>query len=96
MTGKKRSPESIAKRTATRALNPVRPWLGKKRSPETMEKIGLKLRKWIMCVDDGKVYHGLKDAAAAYGIPRHREIAHVCRGKNKTILGLRFQYVEEP
>lgn len=39
--GRKRSPESIAKRTATRALNPVRPWAGKKRSPETIAKISV-------------------------------------------------------
>lgn len=37
--GKKLSLESIAKRTATRALSPVRPWLGKKRSAETIAKI---------------------------------------------------------
>lgn len=37
--GKKRSPESIAKRTATRALNPPRHWLGKKRPAETVAKI---------------------------------------------------------
>lgn len=37
--GKKRSAESIAKRTKTRSLNPVRHWLGKKRSPETVAKI---------------------------------------------------------
>jgi group I intron endonuclease len=37
--GKKRSASSIAKRTATRSLNPVRTWLGKKRSPETIAKI---------------------------------------------------------
>lgn len=38
--GKKRSTESITKRTATRALNPPRPpWTGKTRSPETIAKI---------------------------------------------------------
>lgn len=93
-TGKKRSPESIAKRTATRALNPVRPWLGKKRDPETMKKIGLKLRKWVMCIDDGKVYHGLQAAADAYGIPRYRDVADVCSGKHKSAKGKRFKYVD--
>jgi len=93
-TGKKRSPESIAKRTATRALNPVRPWLGKKRDPATIEKIALTKRKWVVCVDDGKRYHGLRAAAEAYGIPDYRDIASVCNGRNKTIYGHRFRYDE--
>lgn len=93
-TGKKHSPESIAKRTATRALNPVRPWLGKKRPPDTLEKIALKRRKWVICLDDGKRYHGLQAAATAYGIPRCGEISHVCSGRNKSIYGHRFKYEE--
>lgn len=91
-TGKKRSPESIAKRTATRALNPVRPWLGKRRDSATMEKIAVQLRKWVICLDDGKTYHGLRAAAAAYGIPNHKEIARVCVGRAKSIYGHRFAY----
>lgn len=40
------SAESIAKRTASRALNPSRYWLGKKRSPETVAKIAASRPFW--------------------------------------------------
>ena len=94
--GKKHSPESIAKRTATRARNQVRPWLGKKRPKETVDRLVASAtwrRKWVKCLTDGKVYHGLRAAGEAYGIKRYKEIAHACSGKVKTIRGLRFEYV---
>lgn len=90
--GKTRSAESIAKRTETRARNPVRPWLGKQRSPETIAKIAAKKRKWVVCLNDGKRYHGLRAAAEAYGLSCHRSIADVCIGRAKQLRGYRFVY----
>lgn len=98
--GKKRPRETYEKVVATRRANGgyVGHWTGKKRSQDTVDKIvatKAKYRKYVHCLTDGRLFHGLRQAAEAYGIEKHRSIADCCIGRRSTLRGLQFQYVQE-
>lgn len=93
--GKKRSPETKEKISATKLAAPYKPPTEKamearrknfKRCQES------KLRK-VRCVDDGKEFDSITNAANFYGV-MGANITSVCRGRIKTASGKRFEYVE--
>lgn len=50
-------------------------------------------RKKVICLDDGKIFDCIMDAAKYYGAFRNN-VSSVCNGKLKTTKGLRFKFIE--
>lgn len=67
---------------------------GRKRPAEFSEKLRKANYKRVLCLETGDVFNSVKDAAAAFGVPR-TSISNVLTGRAKTAAGLRFQYYKE-
>lgn len=110
--GKKR-PDIAEKQRARLLANPLRPMLGKKHSLESREKMskthkarGLTERQIqgnarrrvpVMCVDDGRVFSSVKDAALAFaheGLTQNG-VFDVIRGKCRTHKGRVFKRLRD-
>lgn len=88
--GKKRSPSTLEKISATRRRR--RETIGSTEKELAWQKAQ---RKWVLCLNDGKMYHGTLAAGNAYGIHK-TSVRDVCRGKSKATRGHKFRYVEGP
>lgn len=65
---------------------------GMRHTPESIEKMRMVHSKQIMCVETGKVYASVLDAAAAIGA-HPQNISAVCCGKQKTCRGYKWVYI---
>lgn len=91
-----RSQETKAKVSATKRAK------GLKASAKQRENLAIgcaaskeHVSRPIVCPDDGLAYPSAAAAAVAYGLKRHAICAVAAKnGRNKTIGGLRFEYVE--
>jgi group I intron endonuclease len=67
---------------------------GKHPSAETREKLSKAKKKPVRCIDTGIVYASVADAAA--DVPcAATNVCQVCKGKLKSVKGLRFKYADE-
>jgi len=80
------------------------PWLGRHHSDETKQKIAeartgtkqsreqvLKKSKGVLCVETGKLYDSITDAARAYGVSVYA-VSNVLRGKSQTAAKHHWKY----
>lgn len=61
---------------------------------EVLHKINTSKKKKVICLDDGKTYNSVAEAARAYNI-RRPSLSSMLTGKSKTVKGLRFKYLRE-
>lgn len=66
----------------------------KKLSEKQKERISLAHRKKVQCIDTGKIYSSLREAASNVGIKSPELISRQIRGKIKTAGGYMWKYVE--
>ena len=69
-------------------------WKKKQHSEWLREYWKEKSDKYVVCVNDGKVFHTYNEAAREYHIERHY-ISKVCRGKQKSVKGLVFKTIRK-
>jgi group I intron endonuclease len=100
--GKKRDQATIDKIRATKqACPPSMDWVTPEMKAALAERgkaIAAARRRYVKCLNDGKVYLGTKAAAQAYGL-RPNAVAVVCNPKKHnttTVYGYRFVYLEGP
>lgn len=67
---------------------------GKTRPPEFAERLREANYKRVQCIETGRVFRSIKDAAAAVGVPR-TSISNVLTGRAKTAAGFHFEYYKE-
>lgn len=68
--------------------------LGHTHSEEAKAKIRAAKQKPVVCIDTGRRYGSVKEAAADIGASASL-VAGVCRGVYQTTHGLRFQFIQE-
>lgn len=87
LTGRRLSPESIRKRSATQSIL----FKGRPR-PEGAGKP----KRAVMCIETGIVYDSVSDAAVAMGksVSNKSNICAACNGRYETMYGYHWKYVD--
>ena len=99
--GKKATAETRKKQSESRKryleANPIArakcgdSFRGKKRGEEFAQKLRAANYKKVRCVDTGRVFNSIQDAASTYSIAR-TSISNALTGRSKTAAGHKFEY----
>ena len=71
------------------------PWYGKRHSVETRRKISEANNKSVVCVETGKQYASITEAAKAIGLRSSEHISSVCLGHRNTTGGYHWRYADD-